>query len=102
MLEAARVLGSKLVEQEDLSLEDKVKLAFRKIVSRNPESHEVEILLQGYKDEYDRFNANPEEAKKFLHVGAYPPNNKLDELECAAMMHVVTIIYNLDEAISKS
>ncbi|HEX6890487.1 MAG TPA: PSD1 and planctomycete cytochrome C domain-containing protein [Chryseolinea sp.] len=102
LLEAARVLGSNLVEQENLSLEDKVRLAFRKIVTRNPESHEVEILLQGYKEEYDRFMANPEEAKKFLHVGAYPQNDKLDILECAAMMHVVTIIYNLDEAISKS
>jgi hypothetical protein len=102
MLEAARVLGSNLVAQEDLSLEEKVKLAFRKIVSRNPEDHEVEILLQGYKEEYDRFRANPEEANKFLHVGAYPQNDKLDTLECAAMMHVVTIIYNLDEAISKS
>jgi hypothetical protein len=46
--------------------------------------------------------ANPEEAKKFLQVGAYPQNDKLDIVECAAMMHVVTIIYNLDEAISKS
>jgi hypothetical protein len=26
----------------------------------------------------------------------------LNPVECAAMMHVVTIIYNLDEAISKS
>jgi hypothetical protein len=102
LLEAARVLGSNLVEQENLSLEDKVRLAFRKIVSRNPESHEVEILLQGYKEEHDRFMANPEEAKKFLQVGAYPQNDKLDIVECAAMMHVVTIIYNLDEAISKS
>ncbi|HEY5918819.1 MAG TPA: PSD1 and planctomycete cytochrome C domain-containing protein [Chryseolinea sp.] len=102
MLEAARVLGSNLVAQEGLSLEEKVKLAFRKIVSRNPEDHEVEILLQGYNEEYDRFNANPEEAKKFLRVGAYPQNDKLDTLECAAMMHVVSIIYNLDEAISKS
>jgi len=102
MLEAARVLGSNLVEQENLSLEEKITLAFRKIISRRPEDHEIEILLQGYKEEYDRFSANPEEAAKFLHVGAYPQNEKLGTLECAAMMHVVTIIYNLDEAISKS
>jgi hypothetical protein len=102
MLEAARVLGSKLVEEKELPVEDKVKLAFRRIVTRNPEDHEVEILMQGYQEEYDRYRANPEEASKFLHIGAYPYNDKLDEIECAAMMHVVTIIYNLDEAISKS
>jgi hypothetical protein len=102
LLEAARVLGSKLVEQSSLSVEKKIELAFRKIISRQPEDHELEILLQGYHEEYDRFKANPAEAKKFLQVGAYPQNEKLDQLECAAMMHVVSIIYNLDEAISKS
>ena len=102
LLEAARVLGSKLVEDQTLPVEEKITLAFRKIISRQPEGHEIEILLKGYHEEHDRFSANPEEAKKFLHVGAYPQNEKLDPLECAAMMHVVSMIYNLDEAISKS
>ncbi len=102
LLEAARVLGSKLVEDETLPLEKKIELAFRKIISRQPQAHEIDILLKGYQEEYDRFSADLEEAKKFLRVGAYPQNDKLDPLECAAMMHVVSIIYNLDEAISKS
>jgi hypothetical protein len=102
LLEASRVLGYKLVEDRSLPVEKKIELAFRKIISRQPESNEVEILLTGYKEEFDRFTANPAEAKKFLQEGAYPQNDKLDPLECAAMMHVVTMIYNLDEAISKS
>jgi hypothetical protein len=102
MLEAARVLGSKLVEDQSLPTEEKVALAFRKIISRKPEDREIEILLKGYEDEYQRFSANPAEAKKFLKVGAYPQKDNLDIIECAAMMHVVSIIYNLDEAISKS
>jgi hypothetical protein len=102
MLEAARVLGTKLVETTELPVEEKVILAFRKIISRQPTQSEVDVLLQGYQEEHDRFAANPETAKKFLMVGEYRQNNSLDPIECAAMMHVVTIIYNLDEAISKS
>ena len=102
MLEASRVLGYKLVEDQSLTLEKKIELAFRKIISRTPEDNEIQILITGYNEEYDRYNANPAEAKKFLQVGAYPQNEKLDLIECAAMMHVVSIIYNLDEAISKS
>ena len=102
MLEAARVLGMKLVETKELSLKEKVSLAFRKIISREPAEDEVEILLEGYHEEYDRYVADPASAKKFLEVGNYPQNPSLNPLECAAMMHVVTIIYNLDEAISKS
>lgn len=102
MLEAARVLGTKLVETKELSLEEKVVLAFRKIISRQPAASEVDVLLRGYREEYDRYVEDPAAAKKFLMVGEYPQNNSLDPRECAAMMHVVTIIYNLDEAISKS
>ncbi|MEX1238473.1 MAG: DUF1549 and DUF1553 domain-containing protein, partial [Cyclobacteriaceae bacterium] len=102
LLEAARVLGSRLVEDKDLSLEKKLSMAFRKITSRHPRQEEIEILLQSYQEEYARYQANPEEAGKFLKVGAYPQNETLDPVESAAMMHVVTIIYNLDETISKS
>lgn len=102
MLEAARVLATRLVENTALSQEEKISLAFRKIISRRPGAEEVEILMQSYQQEHARFQAHPEEAEKFLNVGAYPHNEKLDAVQCAAMMHVVTLLYNLDEAISKS
>ena len=102
VLEAARVLESTLVANQSLSTEKKVTLAFRKIIDRQPEKHELEILLRGYEEEFERYSANPAEAKKYLQVGAYPQNKNLDVIACAAMMHVVSIIYNLDEAISKS
>lgn len=101
-LEASRVLGSTLIEDKSLSLEDKIALAFRKITCRRPDDQELKILMTGYQEEYARYRANPAEATRFLHVGAYPQSDKLDPLECAAMMHVVSMIYNLDETISKS
>ncbi len=102
MLEAARVLGSNLVEMKELTVEQKIALAFKRIVSRNPQKNEVDILLQSYMEEFDRYTADPKEASKFLRVGAYPQNASLNETECASMMHVVSIIFNLDEAINKS
>jgi Protein of unknown function (DUF1553) len=102
LLEAARVLGTKLVERKELSVDKKIAMAFRKIISRLPQKQEVEILLQSYQEEFDRYTANPQEADKFLRVGAFPQPATLDPIECAAMMHVVSLIYNLDEAISKS
>jgi len=102
LLEASRVLGSSLVAQEELSTEEKIALAFRKITCRLPEDNEVDILLTSYQEEFERFSKNPEAAEKFLKVGAYPQAQKLDSVKCAAMMHVVSIIYNLDETISKS
>jgi hypothetical protein len=102
LLEAARVLGSSLVAEREMAVDQKIALAFRKIISRHPKAEEIDILLKGYKDEYERYKVNPEDASKFLQVGASPQSKDLDPVECAAMMHVVSMIYNLDEAISKS
>jgi hypothetical protein len=102
VLEAARVLGSALVEKKELTIEEKISSAFRRITSRRPDAGEIKILLESYQEEYERYTANPEEATKFLQVGAYPINTASNQVECAAMMHVICILYNLDEAISKS
>jgi hypothetical protein len=102
LLEAARVLGSALVAEKELALENKISMAFRKIISRQPTEEEIGILMKAYQEEYARYQAAPDEAGKFLRVGAFPQNKSLNQVECAAMMHTVSIIYNLDEAISKS
>ena len=102
ILEASRVMGYQLIEDTALPTEKKIETAFRKITSRKPTAREIDVLMQGYNDELERFKANPVQARKFLKVGAYPQKDGLDPVACAAMMHVVSIIYNLDEAISKS
>jgi hypothetical protein len=102
ILEASRVLGYELVENKALPVDKKIEMAFRKITSRKPTAAEIEILMKGYNEEFERYKANPLLAKKFLNVGAYPQKDQLDPITCAALMHVVSIIYNLDEAISRS
>jgi hypothetical protein len=101
VLEAARVLAARLVADASLSDEQKIVHAFRKILTRRPTEKEVAILGQGYGEELARFRAAPEKARKLLQAGEYP-QNATDPVRCAALMQVVSMIYNLDEAISKS
>jgi hypothetical protein len=101
VLEAARVLAARLVADASLSDEAKIVQAFRKILTRRPTEKEVAILKQGYGEELTRFQATPEKARKLLQAGEYP-QNATDPARCAALMQVVSMIYNLDEAISKS
>jgi hypothetical protein len=102
ILEAARVLATQLTAEGSLDIEGKITLAFRKIIIRKPAAEEVAILLNSYQEELARFKANPLLAQKFLQIGAYPQEKNIDATRCAALMHVVSLIYNLDEAISKS
>lgn len=101
VLEASRVLAARLMEQEG-SLQQKLEKAFRLIVNRIPSSAEIEILTTHYQDQVEDFSLNPEEAKKVLDVGEYPQTTKIDTVQQAALMQVISLMYNLEETLMKS
>ena len=47
------------------------------------------------------FKANPKEADKIIKVGEYKPKVK-SNTDLAAMMQVMQVIYNMEEAITKT
>lgn len=101
VLEASRVLAARLMEQEG-SLQLKLEKAFRLIVNRIPSSAEIQILNTHYQDQIEDFSLNPEEAKKILEVGEYPQTTKIDTVQQAALMQVISLMYNLEETLMKS
>jgi len=53
---------------------------------------------------YDRQKEimNEQTAKKTLAVGEYPIDSKVDKKNLAALMRVISAIYNLEETITKT
>lgn len=98
VLEASRVLAARLMEEKS----DPVEKAFRLIVCRKPNEKELALLREYYKDQQQHYKGKPGEAAKILNVGEYPLPEKADKPELAALMQVVTTIYNLEETLSKS
>ena len=99
VLEAARVLGAKLLA-ENSSSKDKIYKAFRLIICRKPTDKELSILTSYYADQLRTIDKP--NAEKLLNVGEYPIPPNLDKITLAAMMKVVDTIYNLEEAITKT
>lgn len=99
VLEAARVLATKL-QQESGAPEAKIKQAFRRIVCRNPDAKETEVLVNYYQQE--RTTMDKSTAQKMIRVGESPLPQQADILEIASLMRVITAIYNLEETITKS
>jgi hypothetical protein len=99
VLEAARVLATQL-QQQAAAPEAKIVQAFRRIVCRKPSEKETNLLVQYYKKEQAGMDAAT--AKKMLQVGESPLPQLADPIAVAAMMRVVTAIYNLEETITKS
>ncbi len=100
VLEASRVLAARLLK-ENTSAEAKLVKGFRMIVCRNPNEKEVQLLNSYYADQLKVFQQKSK-AEKALAVGQYPLPDKIDKRSLAAMMQVITTIYNLEETITKT
>ncbi|GAB3941622.1 hypothetical protein GCM10028805_05060 [Spirosoma harenae] len=99
VLEASRVLAADLL-QEKSSIDDKIGKAFRLIVSRKPKEKEVSLLTTYYEKELKKLDKS--HAEKALAVGEYPIPKQVDKIQLAALMRIVSTIYNLEETITKS
>lgn len=99
VLEASRVFAAKLLNDKSTA-NDKIRKAFRAIVCRQPNPKEMQLLTNYYQEELKTLKTPT--AEKLLAVGEYPLPTNLDKTKLAALMQVVTTIYNLEETLSKS
>ena len=99
VMEASRVLAAKLF-QENADVNASITKAFRLIVCRKPREEELQILLKYYTQQANSIVALS--AKKMLSVGESPQAENLDQKKLAALMRVISTIYNLEETITKT
>lgn len=100
VLEASRVLAQNLLA-ESSTVEEKINIAFRRIICRQPTDKEKNLLNEYYKEQLQLFREKKLDAALTLKIGEYPADEKLDMQQTAALMKVVNTIYNLEEAIVK-
>ncbi|MEX2514335.1 MAG: PSD1 and planctomycete cytochrome C domain-containing protein [Cyclobacteriaceae bacterium] len=101
VLEASRVMASNLGQILNRP-EEAIEEAFVRILGRMPKEEEKVLMENYYQEEFQRFNKNPDLAKKAIHVGEYPVEEGKSEIVTASLMQVIVAIYNLEEAITKT
>ncbi|MEX0360159.1 MAG: hypothetical protein AB3N10_04135, partial [Allomuricauda sp.] len=99
--ESARVLAEKLSKLE-LSEEEKITQAFRRVVCRMPKNEERELLVDYLKEQKEHFTKNPALAEEFINVGEYPAQKNRDAIYVASLMQVIHTMYNLEETMTRS
>ena len=100
VLEASRVFSERLMS-ESSSMPDKITEAFRRIICRKPTDKERNILTGYYEEQLKAFQQKKLDASGTLQVGEYEMTKGLDDNQTAALMKVIGIVYNLEEAIVK-
>ncbi|HLX90985.1 MAG TPA: PSD1 and planctomycete cytochrome C domain-containing protein [Puia sp.] len=101
VLEASRVLAGKLTMEQNSAAEKIIK-AFRLIVCRKPSDKELKTLEDYYDDQVHLFKEKASDAEKALDAGEYQQQKNTDESGAAALMQVITALYNLEETITKT
>jgi hypothetical protein len=102
VLEASRVLAEN-ISIESKSLEEKIDQAFKTILIRKPSKFEINKLTDYCKKQQEYFAEHPDLLKLTLEVGEFKhPKEKNNAAEAGALMKTILILYNLEEAITKS
>lgn len=101
VLEAARVLAQTLAVQNPKA-EDNIITAYRSIICRTPNKKQSEILMSYYNEQLQYFNAKKAPAESFLKTGESPNAEQADKIKTAALMKVIMMIYNMEEAVMKT
>ena len=101
VLEASRVMAERLVAKST-DIETNIRASFQKIVCRQPNDKELQLLKKYYSEEASTFSKQQENAARVLNVGEFPHEPKVDKVRAAALMRVINTLYNMEETITKS
>jgi hypothetical protein len=100
-VEAARVLGQKVLAQGPADDDGRLVFAFRTVLVRPPSAAEHRVLKGIFDKQRALYRADPASAARLVKAGRYPVPNNMDPAEHAAWTAVANVLLNLDETITR-
>ena len=101
LLEAARVLGARLLSENDRDITRSLRAMFQALTSRQPGDAEMRVLEDLFAEQHDFYQQHPEQAEKFMSVGEAPRNSTLPVPLLASMGVLANTLMNLDQCVVK-
>jgi len=99
-VEAARCLAERTLQQT-ADQTDVLVSGFRQLMARQPTPEELRLIQQAYETFYLRYETDDASALQLLSVGEQPRDESLDASRHAALTMTMSMLMNLDEAITK-
>ncbi len=100
-VEAARVFAARILHEGGSADEDRVRWAFRVVLSRHPDESEVAALVRLCNLNRELYRSDSGSATKALAVGLAPNPQDLEPVELAVWTQTARAILNLHETITK-
>ena len=99
-VEASRVFAEQILKAAD-NEQQRIDYAFRAALSRRPSEQESHVIRRVLQRQLAIFQANPAAAEQLLKVGESPADSSLDKTQLAAWATITSMIFNLDEFVTK-
>lgn len=100
-VEAARFVGQRMIKEGGTTPDSRLAYGFRLIMSRKPSPAEAAVLRDNLRYHEDYFAGKPARVRNYLGEGDTRPDPSIAPRELAAYAAVASLIFNLDEAITK-
>jgi hypothetical protein len=100
-LEDSRQFAEKMLKEGGSTPEARIDYAFHVALARAPKPREQAVLVETFNQFHARFQAKPGDAAHFLSEGKSPPDGSLNTVDLAAYTAVASLIFNMDETITK-
>ena len=101
-VEASRKLAERMMKEAGAEADERIAFAFHSATAREPTPQELAVLKKIYQAQLEVYQRDPAAAEQLLKVGESPRDSKLDPAELAAWTTVASVIFNLDETITRS
>lgn len=99
--EAARKLAERMMREGGNLEENRIAIAYKAMISRNPRPQEVNILKEMYQEELADIQKRPNRVKELLSVGESPIDKSLNQNELAANTVLAMTLINFDGTVIK-
>ena len=99
-VEASRVLAEAVLKTKS-SDADRIRSAFRRLAGRDPDSKELSVLQETYRQQQAVFMKTPSDASKLIAIGDSKVDQSLNPIDLAAMTITAQTILNSDAVVWK-
>ena len=100
-VEAARRLAERMMTEGGATPEDRIAYAYRLATAHGPRPEAQTILIDGFQQHLNRYQADRAAALELVVQGEHPRDETLDVAELASYTMVANLILNFDGTITK-
>ena len=100
--ESARALAERILTDGGETTVDRLSFLYRTVLSRLPMTEEIPLLTAALQKHIELFTADPDAAKKSIHVGESKPKNIASAIETAAWTMLANLVLNTDETLNRN